>query len=429
MSATLQLLSGVRKPPCGPNVITEFSWQLSLVRTSDADLSSLFSFFNLDLELPRKNSHVIMNLTDQKPGHLILVEQYIPLIKQWCLGTSDVLIDLPSSQSIDLLQLVGVVLNWNLYGILTVQTYLYYLAFPDDRRWIKGAVYASYFLETIHTVFVTWTCHSVIESGSLVCDSDLQCGIRLLMTTAVPLAGGLAALITNVMYAWRICVITQSRLLVSGLLVLIISQLVASASFLAAPPSLWKQHWTSKMIEDVFYVKDQFVLRAGFTWLGISAACDIAIAAAMAFSLWKENILSKKLRWRVSRLIRLVIETGAATGAYEPRYQLKDLILITAKATMNIVTLVLLATVKWTGTSYISPMIVLSKVYGNAMMVLLNNRMSIPGSRSQPPTVDVTTTTTRFSTLRFQTVYQEDASQRIDVDQAEKGVVQVVEEP
>ncbi|KIL71301.1 hypothetical protein M378DRAFT_211073, partial [Amanita muscaria Koide BX008] len=47
---------------------------------------------------------------------------------------------------------VGNLINWLLHGVLTVQVYLYYLAFPNDRKWTKAAVYTVYILETIQVI-------------------------------------------------------------------------------------------------------------------------------------------------------------------------------------------------------------------------------------------------------------------------------------
>ncbi|PFH45057.1 hypothetical protein AMATHDRAFT_44249 [Amanita thiersii Skay4041] len=104
------------------------------------------------------------------------------------------------------------------------------------------------------------------------------------------------------------------------------------------------------------------------------------------------RILSKEIRRKVSQLLRLIVETGMAT------------------ATANVITLILLTTAKWTKTAYIVPITVLSKVYGNAMLVLLNNCMTIPGSRRRPPTMDVVVT--NLSSLEFQTGH---TSQHTDV--------------
>ncbi|KIL57222.1 hypothetical protein M378DRAFT_88183 [Amanita muscaria Koide BX008] len=50
------------------------------------------------------------------------------------------------------MQVVANLFNWLLYGVLTVQLYLYYLAFPNDRAWTKAAVYTVYVLETIQVI-------------------------------------------------------------------------------------------------------------------------------------------------------------------------------------------------------------------------------------------------------------------------------------
>ncbi|PFH48145.1 hypothetical protein AMATHDRAFT_107132, partial [Amanita thiersii Skay4041] len=50
---------------------------------------------------------------------------------------------------------LGNLLNWWLFGALSVQIYLYYLAFPKDRIWNKVIVYTIYFLEVVHTIVLT----------------------------------------------------------------------------------------------------------------------------------------------------------------------------------------------------------------------------------------------------------------------------------
>ncbi|KAJ6592367.1 hypothetical protein B0H19DRAFT_919700, partial [Mycena capillaripes] len=51
--------------------------------------------------------------------------------------------------------LVGNLLHWGLFGGLTVQLYIYYQAFPNDRLRIKYVVYAMYILELLQTVLIT----------------------------------------------------------------------------------------------------------------------------------------------------------------------------------------------------------------------------------------------------------------------------------
>ncbi|PFH45939.1 hypothetical protein AMATHDRAFT_51375 [Amanita thiersii Skay4041] len=294
----------------------------------------------------------------------------------------------PNQPDISLAQihlLVGVVLNWNFFGVLTVQTYLYYLAFPNDKKWTKAVVYSIYILEIAHTVITTWGFHSSMKGHFFrLSDGDL---VSLVMGFMTPLTGGLVAFITNVSYAHRIRVITGSKFLAWTLYILASSQLAGSCVFLLLPGIQVRSHpERSPVSYDFFYAVNGSIPIYGFIWLGLSAICDIAIAAIMVYYLSREKILSKQTRWKVQQLLRLIIETGTTTE----------------KATVNILTLILIATAKWTGFLYIVPMIVLSKVYANAMMVLFNNRMTIVGSRRRPPTMDADTT--YLSRIRFQVV-------------------------
>ncbi|KAK7028002.1 hypothetical protein VNI00_015089 [Paramarasmius palmivorus] len=53
-------------------------------------------------------------------------------------------------------QLLGYMLNWGLYGVLTVQIYLYWIAFQTDRRIHQTLVYGLYILETAQTISLTY---------------------------------------------------------------------------------------------------------------------------------------------------------------------------------------------------------------------------------------------------------------------------------
>jgi len=51
--------------------------------------------------------------------------------------------------------IIGYLLHWGLFGTLTIQFYLYYRAFPNDRAAIKWLVYIVYVLEVIQTILMT----------------------------------------------------------------------------------------------------------------------------------------------------------------------------------------------------------------------------------------------------------------------------------
>ena len=74
-------------------------------------------------------------------------------------------------------------------------------------------------------------------------------------------------------------------------------------------------------------------------------------------------------------------------------------------AVVNILSLVFVAVAHYIGDVYTAPLIVLSKVYSNSIMVLLNNRMTIVGSGSAPPpiTVEISKSTV-YDTVRSTTM-------------------------
>ncbi|KAK0495046.1 hypothetical protein EDD18DRAFT_1355050 [Armillaria luteobubalina] len=50
---------------------------------------------------------------------------------------------------------VGFLLHWGLFGTLSIQLYLYYLAFLEDRKSIKCLVYGVYIIEFVQTMLLT----------------------------------------------------------------------------------------------------------------------------------------------------------------------------------------------------------------------------------------------------------------------------------
>lgn len=62
-------------------------------------------------------------------------------------------------------------------------------------------------------------------------------------------------------------------------------------------------------------------------------------------------------------------------------------------AAVNLLSLIFVAIMGSVGDVYSAPLIIISKVYANSIMVLLNNRMTIVGSRNAAPppvkTIDI----------------------------------------
>ncbi|KAF8633156.1 hypothetical protein AX17_004657 [Amanita inopinata Kibby_2008] len=260
----------------------------------------------------------------------------------------------------------GNIFNWWLYGALTVQVYLYYIAFPKDKISTKIVVYTVYLLETIYTAVLTIDLLSSVDR-------------KLYITKfAVPILGGSVTFIAECLYAYRIYLITRSKFLSGswlrypscGICALAILQFLGAILFALG---LFNVFHTKVSIpsntDDIFFWANLDTPVWGYIWTGSSAICDVAIAVIMVYLLMSNGTILKETRSKMVRLVRLIIETGSMT------------------ATVNLVTLVLLTTARRTGSAHIAPMIILPKVYANSILVLFNNRISITGGRNETSTM------------------------------------------
>ncbi|KAI0041113.1 hypothetical protein FA95DRAFT_1501892, partial [Auriscalpium vulgare] len=107
-------------------------------------------------------------------------------------------------------KLFGFLFNWGLFGVLCAQTYYYSLCFPADRRRLKVFVYGLFILETVQTGMVTQTAFANFGTGWGDLD-QLQDPGTLWFT--LPFASGLISAAVQSFFAFRIFVLTGSKLL------------------------------------------------------------------------------------------------------------------------------------------------------------------------------------------------------------------------
>ncbi|KAM6498908.1 hypothetical protein JOM56_006856 [Amanita muscaria] len=246
-------------------------------------------------------------------------------------------------------------INWLLHGVLTVQLYLYYLAFPNDGTWTKVAVYTVYILETTQAIGIGIIQLLIIVGGGPL---PSRFGLGFYWTSheyiwatqalLITLVGGLVPFIAQCIYAHRIRIITQGKAIPNLITALATFQLFAAILTVAM----------SAQILDVIVL---------VLWSVLNVVNDIIIAFVMVRSLSKEEPLSNYTRSKVIRLVRLIIATGSLTVA------------------VNILALVSLAInaciFGWIGTAAV---IFMPKVYANSILVMLNNRMTVRNSRDVP---------------------------------------------
>ncbi|TFK39298.1 hypothetical protein BDQ12DRAFT_604353, partial [Crucibulum laeve] len=252
---------------------------------------------------------------------------------------------------------VGYLLNWGLYGVLSVQVYIYYLAFPNDRMYAKVLVYGTYLLETIQSILVA---HDAFKAFGQGFGSFSALTMEYFAWLTMPIIGGVVACVVQLFYAYRINILSQSRLAAISIVVMSTIQCVASilAGILAAKAgNLLKLTSTSVRI-------------AQGIWGGVSAACDIAIAVCMSYQLSKRGTGFQPTQALLVKILRLVVGSGAFTAV----------IAVLNLAFFNGIH----------GTAYfLVPGASLGKLYSNSMMVILNSRLDIVGGRHSNHSSDV----------------------------------------
>ncbi|KIM42385.1 hypothetical protein M413DRAFT_70622, partial [Hebeloma cylindrosporum] len=197
---------------------------------------------------------------------------------------------------------IGSLLTWGLQGVLCVQVYNYYLSFPRDPVYMKLLVYSSLALEISQTFMVTHDTFRIFATG--YGDFSRLDNIHLLWLT-LPILGGVVGLLCHLTFAYRITLLSDSKII--GAVIASLS-LCAGISAFAFGAKLFNAGVLSKVV-----VAKHIYLTCGI-WNGSGALCDVVIAACMFYYLSMNQTGFKNTDVLITRIVRLSIETGIATG-------------------------------------------------------------------------------------------------------------------
>ncbi|KAJ7648105.1 hypothetical protein FB45DRAFT_1020314 [Roridomyces roridus] len=243
--------------------------------------------------------------------------------------------------------LVGVVLDCFLFGALCVQLYFYYQAFPGDRWWVKTLVYVACAIESAKTISIIDSAFAQLGYGFANPTSISKVPIAWIM---VPIAGALVGFAAQCFYAYRI------RVLSGGIL---IPGIIIAISLTSSGSALIYSAFNSKMNTILLQSSDRTFV-ALVVWCGASALCDI-------FNRHLYDILCgatglRQTRAMVSRLTRLIIETGILTAL--------------------VATITLVLFIAFPQNIYYSVGGgILPTLYANTVLLILNSRIKIVGGR------------------------------------------------
>ncbi|KAF8067839.1 hypothetical protein FPV67DRAFT_1780860 [Lyophyllum atratum] len=245
--------------------------------------------------------------------------------------------------------LIGVMLNWFLYGALVVQTYVYTQCFPNDTKKLKYLVYIVFALDTIQTALASADAYHWFAEGY---GNMLALNDPFISPFDNPILDGILAFAVQVFFCWRIWVLQKSIWIPSLVLVAAVTSL---AGALASGIMGFKLNSLAAMNE----LTVEFSL-----WCGGAALADTLIAVIMTYLLLRARSGSeyRKTDTVLVKIVRLTVETNAIT------------------ASVAIVTLVCnLAVNGQNSSAAVAPGYVLGKLYSNTLMAVLNNRIYMTG--------------------------------------------------
>lgn len=252
--------------------------------------------------------------------------------------------------------LLVALLNAGLLGVLSVQVFLYSLAFPNDRVYMKCLVYGVYILESAQSVLIAGTEWRVFVTGFGNVEVIDQIDLTWL---TIPILTAIDTFFVQGFYAHRIRILSRSKKVMGMIIVLSLIQLGGGIAL--GVQGKQKRSYSLLNTPEMKVPKDTTI----GIWNVGGVLCDIIIAVCMTYYLSRYDTTIKATRAILKKIIRLTIETGTLTA---------------------VVGIVCFSLAMLPSMYYQVPMGVIGKVYANSMLVLINSRMLL-GSEEAPSTI------------------------------------------
>jgi len=242
--------------------------------------------------------------------------------------------------------LLGSLFGWGLFGVLCLQTYLYYRWYPKDEMVIKVLVAGLFALELIDAAVSTHAAWFFLVAGWGNPQAALGSPWSICATIILT---GIIAVVSQLFFASRLWHLSGSLIIVSGIFLVALAQ--CACAIVGAFQVLFVKVANSTKLSTF----DSLSI-----WLGLSAGCDIAIAVGMVYFLLATRTRSgiKATEFLITRLIDFSIRTGIFT------------------ALCAIISLVFFLTLKETDMQDL-PFLMLAKLYSNAVLANINARASL----------------------------------------------------
>ncbi|KAH9917673.1 uncharacterized protein BXZ73DRAFT_105495 [Epithele typhae] len=243
-----------------------------------------------------------------------------------------------------------------LYGLTTLQTFIYFQTYPNDKKMLKWMVGLVWLLESVHTVFCIQFMYSYLIDGFanplvfLVIEKGV--GVTIAMSSSV-------ALIVQGYYTWRVYIMSGRKFIwaiIIGFFVLTRIGFGTACTILIYKYPNW------------FVIRSLNVVLACVSGaLGSAALVDLLVALSLTYFLKRRTDKHYKASQSiVNKILMFTLNTGAITG------------------TASLICVILFSTNK-TSLVFLGLVEIETKLYANSLLGSLNARLHIrERSRSHP---------------------------------------------
>ncbi|KAJ4465242.1 hypothetical protein C8J55DRAFT_552725 [Lentinula edodes] len=242
---------------------------------------------------------------------------------------------------------IGVLISGVLFGIFTMQVYIYHKNFPKDSSWLKfGLVDGMWLFELGHTICEFYALYSATVSRY---GDPTVFLVFLPEVAAVPFFDGLIATLAQGFFTHRIAKFAGPPYIIPIICsILMVCQMVASIGLTIAATVI-----AEKNIEQFLYQ---------FKWLIVTAtvfhvSIDVIVSTALVYYLLKNRSNTyRSTLVMIDKLIQWAIETGIVTSAVS-------------------ISLMICILIDVNNYLWLAFYAILPKFFSNAMLANLNSRM------------------------------------------------------
>ncbi|KAI3598108.1 hypothetical protein WG66_009108 [Moniliophthora roreri] len=216
--------------------------------------------------------------------------------------------------------LIGVLINCILFGIVLLQTHMYYCRFPEDPKWLKIHIGILLSIDTLNTVILLWWIYKLLginDDGLDDCYMFVSHDFRLTkwqahdpFWTTCPLAPFMVALLstmTQMFFTWRLYIFSQSKVLLVFLSALSLASLAGGLALFI------EQNKHTGL--DLATIATLHILRIlSKLWIIPGVVADIAISGTLIWYLHNSRTGLRQTDKLINMIIKVVIASGLATA-------------------------------------------------------------------------------------------------------------------